>query len=168
MTTREKVIVGATGVILAWGAFAFIQGNGDSAQKDKSAGSTGVGADAFVANSRARLASHQVSASELDVLMAATQPWTRGFFKEIESTEEDPSGDVSGGRQPRVVRYHALIQTEAVTFAILNNREYQRGDRVIGTESIVDEIKPAYIVLVDEQSGEREIVPREQMNLKGE
>lgn len=142
MTTREKFIVGAMVVAVAYAGFSLVQGS----RRKPAGGRQAPGAgelQAFVAQSRAQLDGVRLTAGELAVLDATRTEWDGEPFAVFSGVTAVKTG--AGG--PPAYRYTGYVQAGLVRLAIINGREYREKEPLLDGTGVVDSIAPDRVVL---------------------
>lgn len=142
MTTREKFIVGAMVVAVAYAGVSLMPGS-----RRKPAGGrptpTAGELQAFVAQSRAQLAGIRLSAGERAVLDATGIEWDGEPFAVFSGV----TAVKTGGSGPPTYRYTGFVQAGEVRFAIVNGREYRENEPLLDGIGVVETITPGRVVL---------------------
>lgn len=142
MTTREKLIVGAMVVAVAYAGFSLVQGSRRKPSGGRQAPKAGE-LQAFVAQSRAQLATIRLTAGERAVLDATRMEWDGApfaVFSGVTAVKTDGSG-------PPAYRYTGFVQAGGVRLAIINGREYRVGEPLLDGSGVVETIAPGRVVL---------------------
>ncbi len=163
MTTREKIIVAVTGIVVGCGGVAYLQPL--LSRASASAGPAVNAADnAFVERTRQQIAAARLTDAERYVLDTAQSAWTgrpSSVRKDVQVATAKPVQQVT-------FRYTGFVNMGAESFAIINGREYRRGDVLQGGVGVLDGIAADHVVLLLENGSKREIVSFEKPAMKGE
>lgn len=143
MTTREKFIVGAMVVAVAYAGFSLVQGNRRKPSGGKRAPQSSD-LQAFVAQSRAQLAGIRLSDGERAVLDSARSAWDGEPFAVFSGVTAVKAED--GGGVPAYA-YTGFVQAGGVRLAIINGREYREKEPLADGSGVVDSIAPDRVVL---------------------
>ena len=142
MTTREKVIIGATVVAVLSAGISFIPGS----RKNPSGSKRMPPAEdlpALVSQSRAQLAGIQLSEGERAVLDSARSAWDGEPFEVFAGLT---AVNADGGGTPTHF-YTGFVQADGVCFAIINGREYRVNEPLSDGAGVVNSIAPDHVVL---------------------
>jgi hypothetical protein len=161
------MIVGVTLIIVAWGLMTLLQGD-EQKNSQVQGDSMQLSPEAFVETAREQLLPFNIYSSERAVLEAASKPWNTDFFHATNAAPVKVPLKESRRDNNKDIRYLAWVSIGQRSFVILNDKEYRKGDTLEDTDWILDDIRSAYVLIVDTQSGEQRILPRENMDLKGE
>jgi len=163
MTTREKIIVVAACIAVVGGGAIYLQPLLAPASR-QTGPAVAEAENAFVEHARQQVESASLTDAERYVLDSAQSGWT-GRPPSVRKAVP-----VASALPPPVIvyRYTGFVNMDAGYFAIINGREYRRGDVLQGGAGVVDRIEADHVVLLLENGSTREMVPFYKPAMKGE
>ncbi|MFU8780660.1 MAG: hypothetical protein ACNA71_06505 [Kiritimatiellia bacterium] len=156
MTTRERVIVSVTVVVVLLGGAFYLHdwalglaAGSDVAEHDSSS------VKAFIADWQAKLTGAEITGSERTVLSAVRYEWDGQPFADAPPPTPAELEEVVVSSHV----YTGYIQAGGRRFAIINGREYGVNDRLQDQSGMVQVIEPDYVVLRIGRYGQRQVIP---------
>ncbi len=150
MTLREKIIIGAAGAAVLWGAVQILRstvGGGKQAEERSAQDVQGT-----VVRVRADIAAARLTEAERLVLSIAQEEWDEHPFAE--------AGPVRAGRAPASdYVYSGYVDAGGRRFAVLNGREYRVGEALASGGGVIERIEPDHLVLLLGKGERRQVVP---------
>lgn len=152
MTTRERIIIGVTGVSLLWAGGTFLWDRRAAKSESETGPHASSEAVLVMAQAREQLEMNRVTAAERYILEASSADWTDA------QRSEQTVGEAEGAQGPSVYLYSGFIQAGDTSFAILNGREYGVNDVLVDGECVVAAIEPDHVVLLFRRENRQQTV----------
>ena len=166
MTTRERVIVGVSAVVvLLGGGYYGLDGVVLSGSSGEGAAVGADQAEAFVRASEKQLADVAVTDVERKILSAAHEDWDGHPFADAPVVDETV---VVEAPVDQTFRYSGFVQAGGRRFAIINGKEYAEHDVLAGDAGEVRVIEPDYVILRVGPDGRRQVIPLNRQLQPGE
>jgi len=160
MSKREKIILVAMAVAVAYGAWEYLV---PKSVTRPAAQPSGPGIDsAFVAQMNEAVKQLDLTQSHEHVIQKAATPWQADPFVQEAAVAALPEAvpETGAPRQAKVA-YTGFITFGGKTMAIINGIEYERGETIEPGGLVVEQILPTQVVLKPEGQGGNLTVPLE-------
>ena len=160
MVNREKIILLAMIVVIAFGGYTYFFNSGEDTTTDKSKQSLSELKE-FVVNAATNLSNETISSADKYIIDQAEKVWPQDPFLQAGThlTSEPFKASAEVKVQTVQISYTGFLQTSDALIAIVNNSEYETGDQLNETGYYVKKILPNKIVLGIEDNPDTIILP---------
>lgn len=160
MVNREKIILLAMIIVIAFGGYTYFFTSGDDTTTGKSKQSLSELKE-FVVDAATNLSNETISSADKYIIDQAEKVWPQDPFLQAGThlTSEPFKASAEVKVQTVQISYTGFLQTSDALIAIVNNSEYETGDQLNETGYYVKKILPNKIVLGIEDNPDTIILP---------
>ena len=160
MVNREKIILLAMIVVIAFGGYTYFFNSGDDATTGKSKQSLSELKE-FVVDAATNLSNETISSADKYIIDQAEKVWPQDPFLQAGThlTSEPFKASAKVNAQTVQISYTGFLQTSDALIAIVNGSEYETGDQLNEAGYYVKRILPTKIVLGIEDNPDTIILP---------
>ena len=160
MANREKIILLAMIIVVAYGGYSYFSDSGDNPIVESS-NQTLSEMKKFVIDAATNLSNENISAADKYIIDQAEKVWPQDPFLQSGArlTSEQFEARAEVTVETVQISYTGFLQTSDALIAIVNGTEYETGDQLNETGYYVKRILPTKIVLGLENNSDTTILP---------